>query len=270
MGINRSCSMKCSLIAIDISTASPLRKEFTGSIFRGWLGTTLKCDSSRECNDSCEDRQSCPYSIIFHEKNEVKPFSLLSFPEGTRVRNLLKIYGDRKRFVPRILSMIHANAHERCRHFGTMPYTIEGIESRMIEIPSMELGQKTEVVFISPTHLLENGALQLIPSFSGLCRGCVRAYNRVTKFYDHESYPFRHETDLFDSPAEILDYNVKRVTIVHENMFDRRIRLEGIMGSVLYDTANVPPEAGTILKMGEMLQVGKHSTYGFGGMVVKH
>ncbi len=92
--------MKCSLIMIDIIPEHPLKKSFTGSIFRGWLGTTLKCDSSRECTDSCEDRLSCPYSMIFHEKNEVKPFSLLSFPEGTRVRNLLKIYGDRKRFVP--------------------------------------------------------------------------------------------------------------------------------------------------------------------------
>ena len=53
-------------------------------------------------------------------------------------------------------------------------------------------------------------------------------------------------------------------------MFDRRIALEGIVGSIWSRHIRSYPDVGSVLKMGEFLRIGKHSTYGFGGMVVKH
>jgi len=260
--------MKCSLITIDISLPHDLKQEFPGSVFRGWLGTTLRCDAATECTNECTNCSRCPYYMVFKEQIDVKPFSVLSIPYRGGMRNFIKIYGDRRKFAPRILTLIHE--HEQSRHFGTMPFKIESIEARTIEMPSMQLGETTEVVFVSPTHIREDDTQELLPELSMLMKSSVRSYNRITKYYDEKNYPCRVPDAMFNMPAEILDYDIRTVKIVHENMFDKRIVMEGIVGSISYDTSTVHPDVGNVLKMGEFLQIGKHSTYGFGGMVVKH
>jgi len=206
--------------------------------------------------------------MVFKEQIDVKPFSVLSIPYNGGIRNFIKIYGNRRKFAPRILTLVHEN--EQSRHFGSLPFLIESIEARTIELPEMQLGETTEIVFVSPTHIRDDDRQELLPELSMLLKASARAYNRITKYYDEKHYPCRIPDSMLEIPAEILDYSIRTVKIVHENMFDQRITLEGIVGSISYDTAEVPPEAGNILKMGEFLQIGKHSTYGFGGMVVKH
>ncbi len=151
-----------------------------------------------------------------------------------------------------------------------MPYTVENIEARTVEMRPMQLAETTEVVFVSPTNIQEDSRQEILPELSTLLKSCVRSYNRVTKYYDKKNYPCRIPDDMLDMNSEILDYDIRTVKIVHENMFDRRIALEGIVGSISYDTSGAHPDVGSVLKMGEFLQIGKHSTYGFGGMVVKH
>ncbi|MDD1703026.1 MAG: CRISPR system precrRNA processing endoribonuclease RAMP protein Cas6 [Methanoregula sp.] len=260
--------MKCSLITIDISLPRNLGKEFPGSVFRGWLGNTLRCDATTECTDDCASRFTCPYYMVFKEHTDIKPYSLLSVPYDGGIRNFVKIYGDRRKFAPRIMALIHE--HTRSRHFGSLPFTLEQMEARTIELPSMQTDKTTEVVFVSPTHLREDDTQEILPDLSVLLKSCVRSYNRITKYYDAKNYPCRIPDDMLAMEAEILDYDIRTVKIVHENMFDKRITLEGIVGSITYDTSGVHPDVGNVLKMGEFLQIGKHSTYGFGGMVVKH
>jgi len=205
--------------------------------------------------------------MVFKEQIDVKPFSVLSIPYRGGIRNFIKIYGDRRKFAPRILTLIHE--HLNSRHFGALPFRLEGIGARTIELPEMQLGDTTEIVFVSPTHLREDDTQELLPELPVLLKSCVRAYNRITKYYDPRYYPCRIPDDMLDMDAEILDYDIRTEKIVHENMFDKRITLEGIVGSITYDTSAVHPDAGNVLKMGEFLQIGKHSTYGFGGIVVK-
>lgn len=260
--------MKCSLITVDISLPRDLGSEFPGSVFRGWLGNTLRCDATTKCSAECESHTKCPYYMVFREQTDVKPFSLLSIPYNGGIRNFMKIYGERRRFAPRIMTLIHE--HTQSRHFGSMPFRIEHMEARTIEMPAMQTGDTTEVVFVSPTHLREDDTQELLPELPVLLKSCVRSYNRITKYYDEKNYPCRIPDDLLEMDAEILDYDIRTVKIVHENMFDKRIVMEGIVGSISYDTSSVHPDVGNVLKMGEFLQIGKHSTYGFGGMVVKH
>ncbi|MFA6364567.1 CRISPR system precrRNA processing endoribonuclease RAMP protein Cas6 [Methanoregula sp.] len=260
--------MKCSLISLDITIPDSRKLEFPGSVFRGWLGTCLKCDPAVPCTGECADRAKCPYYMVFKEQTDVKPFSVLSIPIKGGIRNFIKIYGDRRKFAPRILTLIHE--HEASRHFGGMPYTVENIEARTVEMPPMQLAETTEVVFVSPTNIQEDSRQEILPGLSTLMKSCVRTYNRVTKYYDEKNYPCRIPDEMLTMEAEILDYDIRTVKIVHENMFDRRIALEGIVGSITYDTSGVHPDVGNVLKMGEFLQIGKHSTYGFGGMVVKN
>ena len=258
--------MKCSLITIDISLPRDPGK-FPGSIFRGWLGNTLRCDATTECSEDCASRMQCPYFMVFKEQTDVKPYSLLSVPYNGGIRNFMKIYGERRKFAPRIVKLIHE--HERSRHFGSLPFRIGHIEAKIIEMPAMETGATTEIVFVSPTHLREDDSQEILPELPVLLKSCVRSYNRITKYYDVKNYPCRIPDDMLDIEAEILDYDIQTVKVVHENMFDKRLVLEGIVGSISYDTSSVHPDVGNVLKMGEFLQIGKHSTYGFGGMVVK-
>ncbi len=259
--------MKCSLITIDIALPKRLDLEFPGSVFRGWLGNTLKCDPETKCSAECSAHKKCPYYMVFKEETDVKPYSTLSIPYEGGIRNFIKIYGERRKFAPRILTMIHE--HENSRHFGGLPYRIESIQACIIELPRMQLKDTTEVIFTTPTHLTNEDHQELLPGFSSLMRSCVRSYNRIAKYYDEKNYPCRIPAGMYESPADILDYTVRTVHILHQNRYDHPISLEGIVGSISYDTSEVAPEAGNILKMGEFLQVGKHSTYGFGGMVVK-
>ncbi|OPY38402.1 MAG: hypothetical protein A4E35_00825 [Methanoregula sp. PtaU1.Bin051] len=259
--------MKCSLITIDMVTPPGVSQEFSGSVFRGWLGHTLRCDMTSECTDDCAHRMNCPYYMVFREKADIKPYSLLSVPYKGGFRNFIRIYGDRKKYVPHILSLVKEHAHSR--HFGGLGYRIESIGAKTIEMPAMQLNGTTEVVFVSPTHIREDDYQELLPSLPTLLKSSVRAYNRITKLYDRKHYPCRVPDEMFEAEAEIVDYDIRTVKYVHENMFDRRIPLEGIVGSITYDTSGAHPDTGNVLKMGEFLQIGKHSTYGFGGIVVK-
>jgi hypothetical protein len=51
-------------------------------------------------------------------------------------------------------------------------------------------------------------------------------------------------------------------------MAKKTIRMDGISGWIDYDTSSMPLEIASILGMGESMQIGKHSAYGFGGLLM--
>jgi len=257
--------LKSTYIKIDIRTKDNLKTEFTGSIFRGWLGFVLKCNPRKPCNE-CSETQSCPYFMVFKEQIEIKPYSILSFKNGDSIRNFIKIHGDRRKFAPKILSDINDKASSL--HFGGLKYSIESMEAKNIEIPKYKLSDRTGIVFVSPMHLLRNRKTEVIPSFSSLLASSVRAFNRITKYYDPDCYPHKVSEDLSSIDIPILDFDIKTVKYNHTTIYDKTIPLEGSMGWVKYDTSSAPSEAGEVLKMGEALQIGKHTTYGLGGFMI--
>ncbi|MBU4492030.1 MAG: CRISPR system precrRNA processing endoribonuclease RAMP protein Cas6 [Euryarchaeota archaeon] len=257
--------MKSTLIMMDIKTNGHLRDEFTGSIFRGWLGFILKCNPGKPCN-GCSETNSCPYFMVFKEKTDIKPYSILSFKSGDLIRNFIKIYGDRKKYAPKILSDIKDKASSK--HFGGLKYSIESLEAKNIEIPNIKLSSSTIVAFVSPVHLLRNRRTEVIPSFSSLLASSVRSYNRITKYYDPDVYPYKISEELLNAEVPILDFDVKTMKHIHTTMEDRSISLEGSTGWIKFDTSSVPSKAGEVLKIGEALQIGKHTTYGFGGFML--
>ncbi len=257
--------MKSSLIMVDIKTKGSVKDEYTGSIFRGWLGFILKCNPKKLCSE-CTESSLCPYFMVFKERIDIKPYSILSFKQNNFIRNFIKIYGDRRKFAPKILSDIKDKA--RSKHFGGLEYSIESLEAKNIEIPKTKLSKSTTVIFISPLHLLRNRKTEVIPSFNSLIASSVRSFNRITKYYDTENYPYKISDELLNSDIPIQDFDIKTVKIIHSTMDDKPITLEGSIGWVKYDTSSAPPEAGDVLKIGEALQIGKHSTYGFGGFLI--
>jgi CRISPR/Cas system endoribonuclease Cas6 (RAMP superfamily) len=50
-------------------------------------------------------------------------------------------------------------------------------------------------------------------------------------------------------------------------MNKKKIKLSGSVGWIEYDTSGISREAGRILGIGEALQIGKHTAYGFGGIM---
>jgi len=205
--------------------------------------------------------------MIFKEMVDVKPYSLLSFQYGEKIRNLIRIHGERSRFVPMIVDKI--NTKGRNAHFNGIPYSIDEIRVHEIETANFKLGAITEILLLSPLCLKHNNTMEMIPTFNSFFKACVRSYNRITKYYDRENYPLRIDEKLRDTAAPITKYDVRSMKMIHECMDDRKIPLEGIMGSFQYDTSLVSPEVGKILKFGELLQIGKHTTYGLGGILIK-
>ncbi|HZK72353.1 MAG TPA: CRISPR system precrRNA processing endoribonuclease RAMP protein Cas6 [Clostridia bacterium] len=254
--------MLSSVIQIDIKTEEELKSSFVGSIFRGWLGFVLKCDPEISCS-GCDKTSKCPYFMVFKEQNSIKPYSLLAFKNKGDLSCFIKLHGERRKFAPQILSEIKRKEKET--HFGGLGYRIESIKARNTEVRSLKLGDKTRIVTTSPLHLSRNHTFEVIPSFNTILRSCIRSYNRVTKFYDPESYPFHVPENTINFDTDILDFDVNTVEYEHINMYKKGIQLTGIEGWIEYDTSEVPVETGNILGMGELLQIGKRTAYGLGG-----
>lgn len=257
--------MISTIVTIDLSIKNEIKNEFLGSIFRGWLGCILKCNPKKNCNE-CQDTLACPYFMVFKEQNAIKPYSLLAFNSGTEVRCFIKLHGDKRKFIPLILNLIKEK--ENITHFGGTKYNIISIEAKNVEIPQARLQNNTRIICVSPLYLTRNRRQEIIPSFNTLIRSCVRSFNRIAKYYDQNNYPYEITDELKNWDAEILDFDVQTVDHIHKSMDNRRIKLSGIKGFIEYDTSNAPTEAGNILKMGEALQIGKHTSYGLGGFVI--
>lgn len=206
--------------------------------------------------------------MVFKERIDVKPYSLLSFRAGDLIRGFIKIHGEKQQFVPEIVSRM--NEHSNAVHFKGHHYSVEEISVKRIESEEALWGEKIRILSLSPIYLEKNERMEILPDFSLILSACIRAYNRVMKFYDREVYPYRADPDVLHAHVPILDYDIKTVQIHHTAMDGRKITLKGISGNILYDTSSVPDEAAKILHFGSYLQIGKHSTYGFGGFMVKN
>lgn len=259
-------SMHSSIITIDIRPDTEVTNRFYGSIARGWFGSVMKCRAIQNCG-GCLELFDCPYYMVFKERNDIKPYALLAFPHDGTVRTIIRVHGDRRRLIPKIVNQIYNR--EKLSHFGGFRYTIDEIHATEIDIPDATISPRTEIVFLSPLCLKKQHVMELIPSFNSILIACIRTYNRICKYYECGEYPLRVSDEVHKADARIVSYDIRTVRIIHECMDDRRIPLEGVIGSVTYDTSGVPSDAGKILKAGELLQIGKHTTYGFGGMYVK-
>lgn len=259
--------MNSTIISVDIRTYPVIKEDFTGTIFRGWLGASLHCREHGSCIKKCPNQVSCPYNMVFKEKIDVKPFSLLSFKAGSLIRGFIKVHGDKQDFVPEIVSRIHD--HSNAVHFNGQHYSVEELTVRKVETPDFKWGDRIRIHSISPLYLEKDKRMEILPEFGYILSASIRAYNRVCKYYARDLYPYRTEIDLKNLYAPILDYDIKTVQVNHKSMDGRKIALKGISGTILYDTSDVSPEAADILHLGSYMQIGKHSTYGFGGFMVK-
>jgi len=205
--------------------------------------------------------------MVFKEKQDIKPYSILAFKAGDLIRGFIKVHGTKQRHVPEIVSRI--NDHFCALHFNGREYEIEEITVQRKESEPLEWGSKMRIQSLSPIYLEKNERMEILPEFSHFLSACIRAYNRITKYYDREVYPYRASPEVLTAHAPILDYDIKTVEIRHTSMAKRKIALKGISGSILYDTSTVPAEAAQILEIGSYVQIGKHTTYGFGGFMVK-
>ncbi|KXS46347.1 MAG: hypothetical protein AWU58_620 [Methanohalophilus sp. T328-1] len=257
--------MITTVVQVDISTNQNVKKKFIGSVFRGWLGYNLKCDTNKKC-EGCKDTEKCPYFMVFKEKTGVRPYSILAFADKQKIRGIIRLYGDKKKFAPKILSYIKKN--ENNTHFGGQKYKIDSIKAYNQNIKPINTKDRVRIATVSPLHLTSNQDMEIIPSFNTILRSSIRAYNRIAKYHDTDNYPFHVGEEIIESDAEIVDFDINTVEYSHVNINNKKMFFSGVEGWVEYDTSALPSEIGTILGMGEALQIGKHTTYGFGGFMV--
>jgi len=260
-------TISSSLISVDLKVARNASiPAFPGSAFRGWLGTVLRC-ARPECPPDCPDADRCPHRMVFKDEDlDINPYAILAFRDNGGVRGFIKVHGDRRRYVPEILSRIHA--HDNARHFVGRHFKITGISAKTIEIPEFPLGDRTTVSFVTPAHLVRGGRMEIMPSFGSILAASARAFNRVTKRFDPAHYPCRIPAGLLKQDVPALDFDLATVEILRRAMGGKILRFEGVTGWITYDTSATPPEAGNFLKAGEYLQIGKHTAYGLGGIIV--
>lgn len=257
--------MLSTIITLDISTQGVVKKEFVGGVFRGWLGNILKCRTNKNCPD-CEESLSCPYFMVFKEKSNVKPYSILAFKNKDSIRGFIRIHGEKRKLVPKILSCIQSR--EDVTHFGGHRYRIDSIEAKNIDMKPANMSKKIRLATTSPLAIVHNGQTELLPSMNTILRSCIRTYNRISKYHDPKNYPYHVTDEIMESNAEIIDFDIKSVEYEHTSMDKKVLKLHGIEGWIEYDSSCLTSEIATILGIGESLQIGKHTAYGFGGFLI--
>ncbi len=264
---SNSLIMSSSLISVNLKAARNADlPEFTGTAFRGWLGAVLRC-ARPACPPDCPDADRCPYRMVFKDDEvDINPYALLAFRDNGGVKGFIKVHGDRRRYVPEILSRIHA--HDNARHFTGRRFKITGISAKTVEIPEFPLGDRTTVSFVTPVCLVRGGRMEIMPPLGSILAASARAFNRVTKRFDAAHYPCRIPDGLLKQDVPVLDFDVATVEVARRSRDGRILRFEGVTGWITYETSAIPPEAGNLLKAGEYLQIGKHTAYGFGGIIV--
>lgn len=260
--------MLSTLITLDISTEGVLKKDFVGSAFRGWLGCILKCNNNNKDCITCEESNDCPYYMVFKEKSGsgIRPYSILAFKNNDSISGFIRVHGDKRKLVPKILSDIQNRSG--ATHFGGHRYNVRSIKVKNVDIRPVAVSNKMRLVTTSPLSIMRNGQIEMLPSLNTIIHSCVRTYNRISKYHDPSNYPYHVSEDVMDFNADILDFDVKTVEYEHTSMNDMKISLKGIEGWITYDTSCLLKEVPKILGMGEALQIGKHTTYGFGGFLM--
>lgn len=256
--------LKTALVSVVIEPKTQNMPPFLGSVFRGWLGAALRC-GKEICNHECPDAAYCPYAMIFKEKIDIKPYSILAFEDQGRVYGHIKLFGDKIAFAPEFVNRI--SSFGATGSFYRSGYHLHEMNASMIHFPLAEEKERLKIRFITPAALVRNGSPVMLPDLHTLVISSIRAFNRVAKYYDPANYPLHLKDDMATINAPVSGFDISTHHTLHMGMKKKAIPLSGTIGWIEYDTSSIPSGIGNILKAGEVLQIGKHTTYGFGGFL---
>ncbi|HSV95460.1 MAG TPA: CRISPR system precrRNA processing endoribonuclease RAMP protein Cas6 [Spirochaetota bacterium] len=129
--------------------------------------------------------------------------------------------------------------------------------------------KKIKISFITPCRIRENGCDLRVPVLSSIVRNIARKYDTICRFYGDEPSGLDRETLAESAVMAIMEG--KELSWTSATRYSKRkaatMKLGGFTGWATYSglLAAVYP----LLKLGEVLQVGKNTSFGYGAIRIE-
>jgi|GEM_PF-1485332 len=292
---------------IHIQATSPISfYNFPGIALRGGFGWMLKLQTCLEKDrTSCKGCQfilHCPYASIFESHNvgdiEVMkeatnfphPFvmsPLVQWPStikpGESFTVYLSIFGEAIKYFHFFVKALKALGQrglgkEKSKfvvteitnyHNGDKLYTAnEGYVGENIEglYINHDVVTGLQINFLTPCHIKYNGAIITEPTLNVIIKNILRRYKIISNIYGDSSVIYTEDDINYDS-IKVVDVHTEWYSTDRLSKRQNRImKIEGFTGSM-----NVQGDISAlynILKIGEAIHLGKHTSFGCGLMKV--
>jgi len=235
-------------LKIRIKPKISLRCGYCGAVLRGWLLDAIYRNKGLK-------------EYFFNRKSQTLPFFF--YPEQANGGIFLTVIFLKAEY-SRMRELVNAVAKSGSSFRKEI--SVEGVvleEERFAEIP---LTNPLTVEFVTPLAMETESSINFSPGFNEIVKAGVRSLNRYLKEYYQEFYPFNISKRFraISSNIEGLDAQIVKENYV--NNHGKKIILQGITGRAVYRLEGDIPEEelSRILSILDVIQIGKHISYGMG------
>jgi len=262
---------------IEVESDYTLPYQWIGSTIRGMFGVGLKrivcINPSRNCS-TCFANAGC----LFYEFYETQfPFYRLEFQMGTRVNFRIYLFGEKITGVPYVISALYKGLKE----IGIGKERIK-LERFKIKVNGKKIFDGTfrsytpgHLTFTPPTEVPKRILLRLetplrIKEGGRYVREGLKLETLLRSIWHRwakieglplSKLPFRSNYQIEKSALTFIDF------ARYSNRQQTKMRLGGVMGEI--ELTNLDLESYRLLKLGEIIGVGKQVTFGLGKIGVK-
>lgn len=269
---------------------------FPGNAIRGGFGSSLRrsvCASRRERCEDCILRFNCIYSRLFESPIEGRKFAPHPFVFRYPVDEMVYRNGDVMeielvligRYIEEFPYFLHAFREfgksgigkERAKFMvkevksgGNLVYDGERIFRGWQEPEDFEFvpigGNRIRVNFLTPLRIIHEGKLVDVPEFYVFYRALARRISLLVKFYGGKF----EKKDLTEKARGVKIVKVKggREKVKRfSSRQGRSMELHGFRGEIVYE--GDLGEFMELLRWGEILHVGKSTSFGMGRYVIE-
>lgn len=296
--------MEFAVFQFDIIAKDELRLPlYKGSAFRGLFGHALKktsCVTNKlDCND-CMLRAHCAYAYIFETQNQrkeqvVRPFIIEPpmverhlFPPGDVLKMRVILFGKAIEFLPYVVYAFKEMGKRgigssrgkfwlqlvRCGQHIVYDFRNQQLDMSFERIDLFELGneetvpEKVHLSFVTPTVLKINGRKSETFGFPHLVRAITRRIKAISVYHTEEPsalprYSKQALEEVQEETSAMRPFYWKRYSGRQKTTID----LSGVVGQKVF-SGNIQP-FWKLLRIGELLHVGKGTVYGMGKYLVE-
>lgn len=276
-------------------------KRFSGSAIRGIFGWALRkttCVTGLKDCTTCPIYGNCVYAYVFDtptiNRNGIlqktpfapHPFVIepptypLTVKSGQKFEFLLTLFGRALDFLPYFLKsfeilgsiriangrahLLYAYQEERVIYAGGKIVSSPKVKEIIYSKPGFQpRNDEITVNFLTPTKMIQKGKLETGPEFSTLIKSIARRLNWLVQFHsnDHENKVIfnLNPTEIDKVYVTIKNEKIRR----YSNRKNQFMQFKSFTGKIVYKGKNIW-EYYPILKAGEIIHVGKATSFGFG------
>jgi len=266
-------------ININFKQTSLAPPSFLGSILRGALGYALKrvvcINPSYECNN-CFAKDNCLFYDFYEKKNSFHPFRFDFKLNQEKFDFSLYLFEEATEKIPYILSSLHKLFNEIGIGKDRKKLTIDTIrcndtivfkENKFIdsalpkEFQIDSFSSNATIEIITPLRMkYQNRLLKTKPPLEVLLQSI---YNRYLELKQTQRAKLPFTPSYQEKENKIFFRELTR----YSNRQKTKMQLGGIMGKITYE--NLDRQSFELLKLGEILGVGKQTVFGLGKIEVK-